>query len=349
MAIRVGRWDCKTCGTNGILGPETKCSNCGSPRPENVQFYLPEDAPEVSDEAKIKEAHAGADWVCSHCGSHSKHWEKSCSSCGSPKDVAGDGDEHLKEKVTYFDYKRQQAHLQGQSRAPLPKKKSGLGRYIFGAVALLVGFILLSMISSDYEAQVLEHRWERKIAMEEYKKVIEEDWNIPQGGQRIKSFRAVHHYNQRLVGHETRTKRVQTGTERYKCGTRNKGNGYFEDVYCSRPVYGTKEVSEPVYEQIPVYQTKYQYSIMRWKPAEPLVANSTGKNVYWPETPKHQQNKRFRQGDREESYYLIIRDHHGENQEELVPFSFWNDVPEGGKVKAEKSTVFGYYKGLKEG
>ncbi|MGB0523841.1 MAG: zinc finger Ran-binding domain-containing protein [Flammeovirgaceae bacterium] len=354
MAIRVGRWDCEVCDTKGILGPETKCGNCGSPRPENVKFYLPDDAAEVTDEKKIEEAHAGADWVCSHCGSHNKHWATRCQSCGSPKDVAGDGDKHLEEKITYFNPQdRPQAPKQQirSSRIAPPKQKRNMGKYVLWVALFVVGFIALTFISSDIEVQVKEHRWQRTVAMQEYKRVNEEGWSLPAEAQLIKSYRAVHHNDKRLIGHETktRTKRVKVGEERYKCGTKDKGNGYFEDVYCTRPVYESREETyqEPVYELVPVYQTKYEYSIMRWKEIEPLVAKSTGKNVYWPEPASHQQNERFKQGERTEKYTLIITDHKGEDHEEQVSFQFWQDTPEGGKVMAEKSTIFGYYQGLK--
>lgn len=354
MAIRVGRWDCEVCGTNGILGPETKCNNCGSPRPEDVKFYLPDDAEEVKDEKKIEEANAGADWVCSHCGSHSKHWATRCQSCGSPKDVAGDGDKHLEEKVTYFNQKpaeEPKRTIRSASPRP-PRKKSKLGKYLLYAGLLIVGFIALNMISSDVEVQVKEHRWERKVAMEEYKRVTEEDWSLPQGAELIKSYRAVHHNDKRLIGHETKTitKKVKVGDERYKCGTKDKGNGYFEDVYCTRPIYENREETyqDPVYELVPVYQTKYQFSIMRWKAIESLYAKSTGKNVYWPEPASNQQGERFRQGKKEAKYTLLITDHNGEDHEENVSFEYWNKVPEGGKVLAEKSSLFGYYQGLKK-
>lgn len=320
-----------------------------------MKFYLPDDAEAVTDEKKIEEAHAGADWVCSHCGSHSKHGATSCQSCGSPKDVAGDGDEHLKEKVTYFNPKDQpKPKIQGiqGNKLPVRKKKNKVVRFFLFLLVAFIAFIGLTFISSDIEVQVKEHQWERKIAMEEYKKVVEEDWNLPQGGQLIKSFKAVHHNDKRLIGHETktRTKQVKVGEERYKCGTKDKGNGYFEDVYCTRSVYESREETyeEPIYELVPVYQTKYQYSIMRWKTIDPLLAKSTGKNVYWPELAAHQQNQNFRQGKKEEKYVLVIEDHTGKIHEEKVSFQFWNNTAEGGKLMAEKSTIYGFYKGLKK-
>ena len=56
MAIQVGRWDCQQCGHVGILGPETKCPNCGAMRPKGVRFYLPKDAQVITNEEEIKKA-----------------------------------------------------------------------------------------------------------------------------------------------------------------------------------------------------------------------------------------------------------------------------------------------------
>ena len=54
MSIREGKWDCKTCGQKGNRGPNTYCGACGSPRPDNVEFYLPDNAEEITDQALIR-------------------------------------------------------------------------------------------------------------------------------------------------------------------------------------------------------------------------------------------------------------------------------------------------------
>ncbi|HEX8246476.1 MAG TPA: hypothetical protein VF541_23430, partial [Longimicrobium sp.] len=64
MAIREGRWDCPSCGSEAQLGRHVYCTGCGAPRPEEVQFYLPEDAEAVTDAGQLAQANAGADWVC---------------------------------------------------------------------------------------------------------------------------------------------------------------------------------------------------------------------------------------------------------------------------------------------
>ena len=54
MAIRVGRWDCFVCGHVGNVGTETHCKNCGSSRPKDVKFYLPDDAKLVLSFEKVE-------------------------------------------------------------------------------------------------------------------------------------------------------------------------------------------------------------------------------------------------------------------------------------------------------
>lgn len=85
MATRMGRWDCTSCGTRGILGPEQACTQCGAARPDDVRFYLPQNEPAVTDPAQIAEAQAGPDWDCLHCGADNKATHKSCSQCGAER------------------------------------------------------------------------------------------------------------------------------------------------------------------------------------------------------------------------------------------------------------------------
>ena len=60
MDIKIGAWDCAKCNHKKIYGLEKKCTQCGSPRPDNVVFYLPDDAVYITDEKIIAQAKAGA-------------------------------------------------------------------------------------------------------------------------------------------------------------------------------------------------------------------------------------------------------------------------------------------------
>lgn len=150
----------------------------------------------------------------------------------------------------------------------------------FFILAILISLAIALSWSHEIEVQVESFEWERTIRVEENKKIKEEGWSLPQGGELITSFREIHHYEQVLDHYETRTRTQQraTGTEEYVCGKRDLGNGYFEDKYCTRTTYESyeEEYQEPIYRDEPVYQTKYSYWIYRWLISKPIV--TTGKN-----------------------------------------------------------------------
>jgi hypothetical protein len=85
MAIREGRWDCSSCGSTAIYGRHVDCPGCGRPRPAGVRFYLTDNAPVVTDAARLAEARAGADWVCEHCEASNRATLNDCGGCGAAR------------------------------------------------------------------------------------------------------------------------------------------------------------------------------------------------------------------------------------------------------------------------
>jgi hypothetical protein len=73
------------------MGDAYDCHACGAGRPDDVEFYLPENAEVISDEAGIAAAEAGADIKCDYCGQFYAATEKDCPDCG------GDGSKRHKE------------------------------------------------------------------------------------------------------------------------------------------------------------------------------------------------------------------------------------------------------------
>ena len=342
MAIKVGRWDCKQCGNKGNLGPKTRCEKCGAPRPENVQFYLTDDAQIVNQSAQINEAKGGADWVCSFCSAHNKAWITNCQSCGNDRNIS-DGDESLKEKTHYFNQKP-------------PKQNSGfklgkgLKRFLIAFFSFMVLFIILAQFTSDIELKVTGFKWNRTYEIEEYKRVIEEDWELPANAEKLDAFRAIHHHDQVPDGTETKTRTVQkqVGTEQVKVGQKDLGNGYFEDVYEEKPIYEDVEetYTETKYRQVPVYKTKYKYAVFRWKEAGVLKASDTKKPAYWPQDERLNDKQKCRIKKQSENYYLIF-DFDDKNITEKVNFELWDQTQINGVLIGEKSSIFGTFYGLK--
>ncbi|MEO1451115.1 MAG: Ran-binding zinc finger domain-containing protein [Bacteroidota bacterium] len=360
MAIYEGRWDCPTCGTRGNRGPETKCPNCGAPRPVDVRFYLPSDAELIEDEKRKREALAGVDWICGHCSNQNKAIATICTACGNPRDETSQ-DVNLEER-TYgnhevpqdsFAPKRTQHPLEQQQA--VPRRRGGMGRKIMiGAIVILGGIFLLRSVPKSIEVSVSKFQWERTLQMLRHEAVQKEAWNRPSGAFDVESFRAIRSYQQVFRGYETRTRnvRVKVGEEQYVCGKIDKGNGYFADKYCTRPIYENRqeEYQEKVYDQVPVYDTKYRFKIMEWVAHDRNRLKESGQTqkAIWPTPQNKGDPKNWKEGTRTESYWIIVRESDGDEHREKVGKNFWEGLNQGQKLKAKKSYIFDVYYGLDE-
>jgi hypothetical protein len=75
-------WRCPNC-SNENLGSHAFCTSCGSPQPQNVDFHQASKQQLLKDEAKLKQAKAGADIHCGFCGTRNPAGASKCSQCGS--------------------------------------------------------------------------------------------------------------------------------------------------------------------------------------------------------------------------------------------------------------------------
>lgn len=355
MAIYLARWDCSTCGNTMIEGPLTRCPNCSAPRPEDVQFYLPDEAEIVREEARRREALAGVDWICGHCRAQNKAKDNTCYSCGNPRDERS-FDVDLETKS----YDQNQVPRQTQRKREVadypPKAKprrSKAGRNLLIVFILLAGFFALTQLPTSIGVEVIAFQWERKVQMEHYQAVADEAWDLPNGAFNVRQERAVHHYDQVFSHNETyyENVRVRVGEERYVCGKIDMGNGYFKDKYCTRPIYDTRREkrSRPVYNQVPVYRTKYYFDIMRWVERRDQLLRSAGKDqqAIWP-TKQYSDPDNWREGKRGGQYSVTVRTPKGEKHQEKLNEGYWKSLSMGQKLPAKQSLLFGTYFGLEK-
>jgi hypothetical protein len=319
MAIREGAWDCPHCGRKKNRGPDKFCGGCGAPRGEDVRFYLPDDAQEVTDAAELARAQAGPDWICPYCEGDNPAGNAFCSGCGAPRDGAASRPvvEH-----------RDAAPVPPPLPPPQPvvatpaggRLKKGCG---IGCLGLLLLTVLFWFLGRPREAtlKVEGFSWERSVQVEALRTVPEEAWEgeVPAGARVLSTSRQVHHTNRVQTGTERRTRtvteQVQTGTERVKVGSRDLGNGYFEDVYEDRPVYQDRSheetYEEPVYREDPVYATKVRYEIEKWLPARDEKVAGQDRAPSWPAGISRLAGQE-RPGARKETYEIRFRDEKGE-------------------------------------
>ena len=355
--IRVGRWDCFVCGHIGNLGPETHCSKCDSSRPKDVVFYLPDDAKIVTEKEEKATAKAGADWICSYCQSHNKTAETVCSTCNNDREV------DQEKELEVLDISMEDLPNVGargitrsipKAKTEITDKKAGFWKYILSATGLGGVFWWLFGFSTAIEVPVTQMYWEREIEVLQYKEVEEESFDLPQGATDVQQFRAVHHYNKEVIGYDTQTrvKQVKVGERDYVCGQKDMGNGYLEDIICKEPIYESREeqIEVPIYKETPVYKTKYRYHVFRWNTIQSLVASGQDNRPKWPrERPEMTaQPDLFKTGKQREIYKFWIETHKGKTIEYTTKSSETFKSLDVGKIlEAEKSTVFGTYKGLK--
>lgn len=350
MAILVGRWDCSTCGNKAILGPKTQCPNCGASRPEDVRFYLPDDAEVVTIEEQLKEAKAGVDWVCGHCSSHNKALQLSCNSCGNPRDELSE-DVDLGEK-TYELHEVPKDALIPYDPPPRKRKANPATKWLIALIFLVGIFIFFSQLPKDINVTVSGFKWERTVQMAHYEPVQREEWDLPRDAYDVSSYRAIHHYDQVFRGYETRYRnvRVQVGEERYVCGKRDKGNGYFEEVYCTRPIYEKRRESyeEAVYDKVPVYREKYRFTVMEWVEKRSYLLRSQGvdHHPFWP-SQTYPDPANWREGEKNAIYIAIVTDPKGITHEESFSLQDWERLAINQPLEATQSWLFGTYFGLK--
>lgn len=331
-------------------------------RPKGVRFYLPSNAELVSNEEEIKKAKAGADWNCSFCATNNKAYDSICRSCGNSR-AASDKQLEIRE------YSLNEVPVDSSTARGLDKQARGINTNeqkvqtgskktnpwiwrILGIVgAIILFYIIFSNIKHSITVEVIQTHWEREIMTEEYKEVTEEDWTIPSGGRQISSYRAVHHHRRVSDGYVTRTRTVQekVGEEQYVCGKRDMGNGYFEDKYCSRPVYRSRNETyqEEQFHEEPVYQTKYRYAIFKWVPAGSIKTSANDKNPEWGDISVFKNDPHRRETGRKEAYNITVLDEKKKEHLEKLSASRWQAINKGDKLPALRDGL-GKYRGLKE-
>lgn len=333
MAIREGAWDCPSCGRKANRGSHKHCGGCGAPRGLDVPFYLPEDAPEVTDAKELARARAGPDWSCSYCGGDNPGDNAFCGGCGASKDGAA--------PRPVVEHRPQPA----PPPAPPAKKRSFKLGCLLGLAGLVLALVLAQVCFGPKQETltVTGHQWEREIAVEAQRRVVEEGWEgeLPAGARMLSSARVLHHVDKIEVGRQEKTRtvteRVQTGTEKVKVGQRDLGNGYFEDVYEDRPVYENVEREEryfePVYREQPVYRNRLRYEVDKWFPARTEKAGGDGLATAW---PNPRLGAREREAKRTARYLLQLADPKGRSYSyEVGDEGRWRAVPRGRALAAK--------------
>lgn len=362
MAIREGRWDCSSCGSTRIYGRHVDCPGCGRPRPAGVRFYLADGEPIVTDPEQLNEARSGPDWICRQCGATTRAAFATCGGCGAPRA------DSPTQRVIEYRHAEADARaplapeaewdwfLTLRSLYARPGVRGLLKILAKGAaVCLLLVGIALSIAAYRNRPQIIPARvteatWTRTIWYRELHAWTGEGWTLPDSAQVLGQERRVQRTERRVVrvdttwstvpvyrtvrdGADTVTRtvhdQVRTGSRTYVCGNRDLGNGYFEDIECSEPVYETRTrtVTEvvprytsvsagteqrmrlrEVHGNVPVHGTWYRYRAREWRTGRVSAEGSRDSARAWPALP----SDTLRETERHEGFLVVIEDARGE-------------------------------------
>lgn len=332
MSIREGLWDCPSCGNKGILGRNRSCPSCNTPRADDVRFYLPKDAHEITGFTQISDATAGADWYCRHCNSGNPATATHCKACGASRE---NNTEHETRVYTPENIPHSAQEAAPPPTAPPPPRKSNKGKIIAGGLTLSTAFgVYLAVTPSHIPVTVSGFSWERSVVVEEYKTQRKKAWEVPAGGRIVSQTQAFHHNETRLDHYEQRTKRVcenvRTGTITYNCGSRDLGNGYFQDKTCTRPQYSqechNESYQQPVYRQEPRYATQYTFDIEEWVPVgQPTLS----RDDHTPQWPQAKLDNKQRTAKPQEEYSVILQAKDGKTYSYPLDFKRWETLKPG--------------------
>jgi zinc finger protein len=307
MSIREGKWRCRHCSSVN-RGADLACKGCGATRDKDVTFFLEDDAPEVTDEALLAVARAGADWLCLFCQTSNRPQETRCHNCGAERGTSPSRPERdlpLAEPPA-----PQPAAALPATSPPRPGRAArGCGVIVAIVLLLALGFCAIASYfafrKTEEAVTVSALEWERTIDVEAWRTVRETAWEgeVPGGARVVGRSREVHH-----------NEREQVGTERVRVGKRDKGNGFFEDVYENRPVYRDR----------PVYRMKMAYDIERWVHDRTARAAASDTSPQWPEPGLR---PREREARRTEKYVVVLQGSKTYRKE--LPLAQWSTVRVG--------------------
>ena len=315
----MGYWDCPVCGTKEIRGDVANCPSCGRARGD-VQFYMKgynegetreEDERsdvEYLDEEQAKYVSKNPDWYCSFCNSLNSDNAKFCNNCGSSREDSESNYFQMLQKKK--EREAAEAAAQPQVSAPQAKRRSPLFVFLIILLAIIGLFVWMNGNKTSGDLTVTGLQWVRNINIEENKMFSESGWTLPEGAEQTDARNEIHHYDSVLDHYESvevqRSRQVVDHYETYYTYSDN-GNGTFTEVPHERPVYTTEyyteTVQQPIYVQVPRYQTKYYYNIWRWTPSRDVTASGEDHNTSWPEV---ELGENEREGQRSEAYAFTV-------------------------------------------
>jgi hypothetical protein len=334
-----GYWDCHSCGTKGIKGRYQECPHCGAARDGDTVFYLKEETT-ISDEV-ASGVSQNPDWFCSFCESLNSDDAIYCTNCGSSKVNSELNYFQLQDKqklkksnrvrhklknkanvigilivicmgMFYINLARaivrdtKPATATKQTIATTTKQTTATTTNSTQAVAKTV----TTKQPQELTVLITGINWKIGTNIQRANYVKDSGWSLPTDARLEYTKEEIADYEKVIAGYDTKTRivheKVKVGTETYKKGKpKDMGNGYFKQETGVRDVTKdeTKQETykEKIYKDVPIYKTKYYYSIARWQNLRTEYVEGNTKEVNWGKVKLEADE---REGDKKQYYNI---------------------------------------------
>lgn len=330
--IVVGCWDCAYCGADRISGEIQVCPNCGKPRGQDVTFYMAGPKMYVDDPDKVSRK---PDWLCSFCDTLNPDENKFCSSCGASREDSEMNYFEMKKKQEEEARRREEEERRKAQKEGTAENRSRSGRPILLA-AIVAAIILLVILSMPRQRgmHVDAKTWERSIAIERLQAVQDSAWTLPDGAWDVTSREEIYRYDQVLDHYETRSRQVAEQVfDGYDISYTytDLGNGHFEEVEHETPRYRTEYHTEyyevPIYVNVPVYETKYYFTINKWLLDREEKTRGRDNEPFYAELTLSDTERESGRGGQ---YWIVSGDKTYE-----TPYEIWEKIVTGSDIKVK--------------
>lgn len=348
-----GFWICKYCNTK-VRGGLRECPKCGKARDENTRFDLDIGKLNYVPEEEAIHINRKPDWVCNYCNQLNSADDLTCASCGASR---------TKDNLDYFENKKKQEEDELESNfssnIDYSTTRNSFWTMLLDFFSSNIQIILISIVSlfmlcgliylispKEQEITIQEFSWQRCIDIQRYQTVEESDWSLPSDARLQFSRKEFSHYEKVLDHYETKTREVAKehliGYEEYVSGYRDLGNGYFEEITSSKPIYETyyetETYNEPVYRDEAVYRTKYYYEIDKWLYERSVKTSGNDKEPYWGEVILDSDERVYYEG---ESFFIMGLNKKEETKTISLSYEDWDSLELGQTVKLKVSLGHG--------
>ena len=321
-------WDCRYCDTRKLLGLSHRhCPHCGAPQDPSAR-YFPAEHEKVAARDHV---YFGADVRCAACQEANSRRNDYCPGCGAPLTNAAEVARvrEGKERAESSEHEPEPAALHAPVQA---RQKSGKGCSLvgFGCLTVLVvaaGLAIASVLwKEDARVEVVGHQWRRAIHIERYLPRETSAWcdDVPGSAHVTRHKREVRRHRRVPDGESCHTQREDLGDSTYR-----------EHEECS-----------PRYREEPVYDDRCYYNVLRW--SEVRVAESEGESLAkvpaWPAVGRLRAcsvEGCEREGKREASYTLILRDAKGKEHTCELNQERWSRAADGASYAGKLSVITG--------